>query len=34
MTFDDSDSTVFMQTTMGGINIKLTGLKGTLRLKK
>lgn len=34
MVFDDSDSIVFMQTTMGGINIKLTGLKGTLRLKK
>jgi hypothetical protein len=32
--FDDNDSIVFMQTTMGGINIKLTGLKGTLRLKK
>ena len=34
MVFDDSDSIVFMQTTMSGINIKLTGLKGTLRLKK
>ena len=33
MVFDDADSTVFMQTTMGGINIKLFGLKGTLRLK-
>ncbi len=33
VTFDDSDSVVFMQTTMGGIEIKLTGLKGTLRLK-
>lgn len=34
MAFDDSDSTVFMQTTMGGINIRLFGLKGTLRLKR
>jgi hypothetical protein len=33
MTFDDTDSIVFMQTTMTGIEIKLTGLKGTLRLK-
>ena len=33
MVFDDNNSTVFMQTTRGGINIKLTGLKGTLRLK-
>ncbi len=34
MVFDDNDSIVFMQTTMSGINIKLSGLKGTLRLKK
>lgn len=34
MAFDDKDSIVFMQTTMSGIEIKLTGLKGTLRLKK
>lgn len=34
MTFDDQDSIVFMQTTMGGIEIKLAGLKGTLRMKK
>lgn len=34
LVFDDSDSIVFMQTTMGGIEIKLSGLKGTLRLKK
>jgi hypothetical protein len=33
LVFDDSDSVVFMQTTMSGINIKLSGLKGTLRLK-
>ena len=31
--FNDDNSVVFMQTTMSGINIKLTGLKGTLRLK-
>lgn len=31
--FDDKDSIVFMQTTDSGINIKLTGLKGTLRMK-
>jgi hypothetical protein len=34
ITFDDKDSIVFTQTTMTGIEIKLTGLKGTLRLKK
>ena len=34
MVFDDQDSIVFMQTTESGIEIKLTGLKGTLRLKK
>lgn len=34
MAFDDKDSIVFMQTTMTGIEIKLAGLKGTLRLKK
>jgi hypothetical protein len=34
LTFDDKDSVVFMQTTMSGIEIKLSGLKGTLRLKK
>lgn len=34
MAFDDKDSIVFMQTTESGIEIKLTGLKGTLRLKK
>lgn len=33
MAFDDKDSIVFMQTTMGGIEIKLAGLKGTLRMK-
>jgi len=33
MAFDDKDSIVFMQTTMSGIEIKLTGLKGTLRMK-
>ena len=32
--FDDKNSIVFMQTTMSGINIKLTGLVGTLRLKQ
>ncbi len=34
LTFDDKDSIVFTQTTMTGIEIKLNGLKGTLRLKK
>ena len=34
LTFDDKDSIVFMQTTDSGINIKLTGLKGTLRMKQ
>ena len=34
LTFDDKASIVFMQTTRTGIEIKLTGLKGTLRLKK
>lgn len=34
MVFDDKDSIVFMQTTMSGIEIKLAGLKGTLRMKK
>jgi hypothetical protein len=33
MTFDDKDSIVFMQTTESNIEIKLIGLKGTLRLK-
>jgi len=30
--FDDDNSTVFEQTTMSGITIKLTGLKGTLKM--
>lgn len=34
LAFDDSNSIIFMQTTMGGIEIKLTGLKGTMRMKK
>lgn len=34
MEFDDEDSTVFMQKTMSGINVRLAGLKGTLRLKR
>ncbi len=33
MVFDDEDSTVFEQTTMSDIKIRLFGLKGTLRLK-
>lgn len=33
LAFDDSDSVIFMQTTMGGIEIELKGLKGTMRLK-
>ena len=32
--FDDSDSVIFMQTTDGGIEIELKGLKGTLQMKK
>ena len=34
MEFDDEDSTVFMQKTMSGINVRLAGLKGILRLKR
>jgi len=34
MVFEDKNSIVFMQTTESGIEIKLTGLNGTLRLKK
>ncbi len=30
--FDDTDSVILMQTTMTGITIKMTGLKGTLQL--
>lgn len=33
LAFDDSDSIIFMQTTMGGIEIELKGLKGVLRMK-
>lgn len=32
--FDNDDSVIFMQTTMGGIEIELRGLKGTLRMKQ
>lgn len=32
--FNDADSIVFMQTTMGGIEIEMKGLNGTMRLKK
>lgn len=34
MLFADTDSIIFMQTTMGGIEIELRGLEGTLRMKK
>lgn len=33
LAFDDSDSVIFMQTTEGGIEIELRGLKGTLQMK-